>query len=148
MASSVFQFQLLCSLSLDRANWNNWLSNFLQGFVQICASMAQTTGRVSQKARATFSCVPLSLSCSPIAKSPRLGPRQLAVLLAAEALHCYEVLIMKQLVLKQLVSYRQRLLTLCVTLDCIICVCLLCIVLKHSGFSCDVLLGLRLLAAM
>ena len=25
MASSVFQFQLLCSLSLDRANWNNWL---------------------------------------------------------------------------------------------------------------------------
>ena len=26
MASSVFQFQLLCSLSLDRANWNNWLS--------------------------------------------------------------------------------------------------------------------------
>ena len=26
MASSVFQFQFLCSLSLDRANWNNWLS--------------------------------------------------------------------------------------------------------------------------
>ena len=77
MASSVFQFQLLCSLSLDRANWNNWRSlrakqkinfpleifNCPQGFVQICASMAQTTGRISQKKHGHPFLVILSLDC-------------------------------------------------------------------------------------
>jgi len=44
MASSVFQFQLLCSLSLDRANWNNW-NNWRFLFFSSCVTFSRALFR-------------------------------------------------------------------------------------------------------